>query len=165
MLTPGADFADLAAALQQACANLASAAAAGFTTVDCQSVAAATTATGLTRWAGPTRCPARGDDARWPHSLRLRWRPPASAGDSPVTSSPCTSPDDRRGRLLPVEPSARSFRLPDLAPGVDYTVGLVAVTADGTSPSVVRRFAGTGDVRRPGRPRSATGRRRSCAGP
>lgn len=140
MLTPGADFTDLAAVLQQACANLAAAGTAGVTAVDCQSVAAATTATGLTRWAGPSVPQAVTMTGR-PRSVHLTWRPPTSAGSSPLNSyvvhvRPAIGEDD----FFPVEPSAREFLLEDLVAGTDYTVGLVAVTADGASPSVMRRF-------------------------
>jgi hypothetical protein len=143
MLTPGSDFVDLAAALQQSCATLAAAATAGFTSADCNSVGAATIATGLTAWTGPseprdvTMSPVR-------RSVRVAWRAPASHGSSPVTSyavhvRPPIGEDD----FFPIEATSRRYQLPDLSPGVDYTIGLVAVTADGTSPSVVRRFAGT----------------------
>jgi bacillolysin len=46
-LVSGSDYADLAAVLEQSCADLASAGTAGFTTADCTSVHAATLATEL----------------------------------------------------------------------------------------------------------------------
>jgi Zn-dependent metalloprotease len=143
MLTPGADFADLAAALQQSCANLAGAGTGGMTGVDCQSVAAATVATGLAGWAGPS-APRRVSMTGGVRTVKLRWARPASHGASPLSSyavhvAPAVGEDD----FVPVEPSARRFRLDGLRPATDYTVGLVAVTADGTSPSVVRSFTGS----------------------
>jgi hypothetical protein len=143
MLTPGADFADLAAALQQSCANLAGAGTGGLTVSDCQSVAAATAATGLAGWAGPS-APREVAMTGGVRTVALRWERPARAGASPVTSyavhvRPAIGEDD----FFPVEPSARRYRLEGLDPATDYTVGLVAVTADGTSPSVVQRFTGS----------------------
>jgi hypothetical protein len=151
MLTPGADFTDLSAALRQGCANLAGAGAGGITAADCQSVAAATEATGLMRWASPT-APRSVRMSPEHRSVLVRWERPASAGSSPITSyavhvQPAVGEDD----FFPVEPSARRFRLDGLAAATDYSVGLVAVSADGTSTAVVRRFAGSAlAVRWPG---------------
>jgi hypothetical protein len=143
MLTPGADFTDLAAALQQSCANLAGVGAGGVTAADCQSVAAATAATGLASWTGPS-APRRVRMTAGLRSVSLRWAPPARHGASPLSSyavhvRPAVGDDD----FFPVEPSARRYRVEGLQPATDYTVGLVAVTADGTSTSVVRRFTGS----------------------
>lgn len=144
MLTPGADFTDLAATLRQSCANLAGVGAAGLTTADCSSVEAAAAATGLERWTGPSR-PRRVVMTGVPRGVALAWRPPRTSGSSPLTSyavhiRPAVGVDD----FLPLEVGARTVRLGGLRPGTDYTVGLVAVTADGTSPAVLRTFRGTG---------------------
>ena len=53
MLTPGSDFVDLAAALQQACTTLA------FTPAECATVSAAVDATGLAGRVGPERAARR----------------------------------------------------------------------------------------------------------
>ena len=143
MLTPGADFADLAAVLQQACANLAGAATAGLTPVDCQTVAAAASATGLDRWAGPSE-PRNVTMTGGPRSVRVTWEPPESTGASPLTSYAMHLRPAVRGEdFFPVKPAARELVLDGLRSGTAYTVGLVAVTADGTSPSVVRQLGGT----------------------
>lgn len=143
MLTPGADFTDLAAVLRQSCANLAGAGTAGLTTADCSSVAAAAAATGLERWTGPSR-PRQVSMTGLPRGVALAWRAPRTSGSSPLTSyavhiRPAVGVDD----FFSLEPGSRAVRLGGLRAGTDYTVGLVAVTADGTSPSVVRTFRGT----------------------
>jgi len=140
MLTPGSDFADLSAALGQACANLAAVAAVGVTPVDCQTVTAAGEATGLTRWVSPSE-PRNVSMVPGAGTVSLSWDPPATSGSSPRSSyvvhlRPAVGKDD----FFPLEPSARDFRLEGLVSGTAYTVGVVAVSADGTSPSVVRSF-------------------------
>lgn len=144
LLTPGADFVDLAAALQAGCATLAASGAGGTTAQDCATVTAATAATGLTRGASPS--PPR--DVRMRPGARvvlLTWSRPASAGSSPVSSyavwvRPAPNPGED---FVALEPSSRAFVVEGLQPGVDYTIGLVAVTADGTSSPVTRRFSGS----------------------
>jgi Zn-dependent metalloprotease len=142
-LTPAADFGDLATVLQQSCTNLAATGAAGIVAADCASVQGAVTATGLTRWAGPSvpRAVAMTPGVR---SVRLSWDAPASAGSSPVTSYAVHVHPSVRGQdFAPIEPSARQVDLRGFASGTTYTVGLVAVSADGTSPAVLRTFGGT----------------------
>ena len=142
-LTPAADFTDLGAVLRQSCLNLAAAAAAGITVTDCQSVDGAVAATGLTRWAGPTE---PRDVTLKPgiRSVILRWSAPESAGSSPINSYAIhISPAVDQVDFVPVEPSARSALLEGLPAGVDYTFQLVTVTADGTSPPVLRGAAGS----------------------
>lgn len=144
LLTPGADFVDLAAALQAGCSTLAASGAGGTTPQDCATVTAATAATGLTRWASPS--PPR--DVRMrpgARSLLLTWSRPASSGSSPVSSyavwvRPAPQPEED---FVALEPTSRAFVVEGLKPGIDYTVGLVAVTADGTSAPVTRRFSGS----------------------
>jgi Zn-dependent metalloprotease len=143
MLTPGADFTDLAAALQQSCANLAGAGAGGLTGTDCQSVAAATAATGMASWPGPT-VPRRVSMVGGVRSVSIEWDRPAGLGSSPlnsfaVTVQPALGEED----FFPIEPSSRRYRLTGLAKATDYRVGLVAVTADGTSAPVARTFQGS----------------------
>jgi bacillolysin len=142
-LTPAADFGDLAVVLQQSCANLAATGAAGIATADCASVQGAVTATGLTRWAGPS-VPRSVSMTPGVRSVRLRWDAPETAGSSPVTSYAVHIHPSVKGQdFAPIEPSARQVDLQGLASGTTYTVGLVAVTADGTSPAVLRTFGGT----------------------
>jgi Zn-dependent metalloprotease len=137
MLTPGADFVDLAAALSQACTTLA------YTADECAVVAAAVDATGLGRWAGPT-APRNVRMATGPGEVLITWSPPASTGSVPLGSyvvavTPAVHGDD----FVTIQPTATEWALTGLAPGVDYTVRLMAVTAEGASPSVTRAFAGT----------------------
>jgi bacillolysin len=142
-LTPGSDFADLAAVLTQACANLAGVGAAGISGADCASVQAATAATGLTRWTGPS-VPRNVTIRPGVRSVRLTWDAPASVGSSPLSSySVFVRPAVQGTDFMPVEPGARSLSIGGLVAGRDYTVGLVAVTADGTSPAVVRTLSGS----------------------
>ena len=88
---------------------------------------------------------ARGvDDAGRPVGAADLGRPPRPPGRRRSPPTPCTS--TRRCR---VRTSRRSSRRPGRStcrgwrPGTTYTVGLVAVTADGTSPAVLRTFGGT----------------------
>ena len=145
LLTPGADFVDLAGALQSACTQLAATGAGAVTAADCSSVSAAVAATGLTRWTGPSS-PRAVRMVAGVRSVWLAWDPPADAGSSPLTSyvvwvRPAV---DVREDFTALEPAARSHVIEGLRPGVDYTVGIAAVTADGTSAPVTRRFTGSG---------------------
>jgi bacillolysin len=142
-LTPGSDFADLAAVLAQSCANLAGVGAAGITAADCATVQAATTATGLTRWQGPS-APRNVSMRAGVRSVRLSWDRPASEGSSPLSSYAVhVHPAVQGTDFVPVEPGARSVIIGGLPAGRDYRIGLVAVTADGTSPAVVRTLSGS----------------------
>ena len=142
-LTPGSDFADLAAVLSQSCANLAGAGAAGITAADCATVQAAVTATGLTRWQGPS-APRNVTVRAGIRSVRLTWDRPASTGSSPLSSYAVhVHPAVQGSDFVPVEPGARSVAVGGLTPGRDYRIGLVAVTADGTSPAVVSTLRGS----------------------
>jgi Zn-dependent metalloprotease len=143
LLTPGADFADLAAALTGACSALAAGAGAGVTATDCQSVDAAIAATGLTRWAGPG-VPRRVRTETGPRLLQVTWRPPASAGSSPVTSYVVELvPNQGPPEYLAVDPTSRKLRLERIRPGTDVTVAVSAVSADGSSTAVRRSVTGT----------------------
>src|SRR4029079_3476672 len=73
MLTPGSDFVDLAAALQQACTTLAFAAEA------CASADAAADAPGVGRWTGAT-VPRAVRMTAGMGRVRISWSPPASSG-------------------------------------------------------------------------------------
>jgi hypothetical protein len=53
------------------------------------------------------------------------------------------TPPVRGDDFVVVEPTATDWVLTGLRPGVSYTLRLMAVTAEGTSPAVVRTFAGT----------------------
>ncbi len=137
MLTPGADFVDLAAALRQACANLA------YSALECATVTAAVESTELGRWAGPS-APRRVTTTGGPGQVRLSWVRPAVTGSAALGSyvvavSPALHGDD----FFTVEPTATSWVLRGLAPGVDYTVRLVAVSPNGTSPPVTRVLTGS----------------------
>jgi bacillolysin len=137
MLTPGSDFVDLAAALRQACTTLA------FAAQECATVAAAVDVTGLGRWTGPT-APRNVRMTAGTGLVRISWSPPASSGSVRLGSyvvavTPAVHGDD----FVIVEPTATDWVLTGLRPGVNYTLRLMAVTAQGTSPAVVRTFAGT----------------------
>ena len=137
MLTPGADFVDLAAALRQSCTNLA------YTALECATVTAAVESTELARWTGPS-APRRVVTTGGPGEVRLSWARPATTGSAALGSyvvavAPGLHGDD----FFTVEPSATSWVLRGLAPGVDYTVRLVAVTSNGTSPPVTRVMSGS----------------------
>jgi Zn-dependent metalloprotease len=137
MLTPGSDFVDLAAALQQACTTLALPAA------ECATVAAAVEVTGLGRWAGPT-VPRAVRMTAGTGVVRLSWSPPASSGSVPLGSYVvAVTPAVHGDGFVTVEPKATEWVLTGLRPGANYAVRLMAVTAEGTSPAVVRTFAGT----------------------
>jgi hypothetical protein len=137
MLTPGSDFADLAVALRQACANLA------YTAGECATVAAAVQVTGLDRGIGPD-APRGVRMHGGPGEVVLHWSEPAMTGSAPLTSyAVAVSPTVRGNDVATLDPSTDAWVLEGLAPGTDYTVRLFAVSPDGTSPAVVRRFAGT----------------------
>jgi hypothetical protein len=137
MLTPGSDFVDLAAALRQACTTLA------FPAQECATVAAAVDVTGLGRWAGPT-APRAVRMSAGAGVIHLVWSPPASSGSVPLGSYVvAVAPAVHGNDFVTVEPKATDWVLTGLRPGVSYTVRLMAVTAEGTSPAVVRTFAGT----------------------
>ena len=137
MLTPGADFADLAAALRQACTNLA------YSALECATVTAAVESTELARWAGPG-APRRVTTAGGPGEVRLSWARPSATGSAALGSYVvAVTPDVHGDNFFTVEPSATSTVLRGLAPGVDYTVRLVAVGPNGTSPPVTRVLSGS----------------------
>ncbi len=137
MLTPGADFVDLAAALQQSCANL------GYSALECATVTAAVESTELARWTGPS-APRRVTATVGPGEVRLSWARPAVTGSAPLGSYVvAVSPDVHGDDFFTVEPSATSWVLRGLAPGADYTVRLVAVSPNGTSPPVTRLLSGS----------------------
>jgi Zn-dependent metalloprotease len=137
MLTPGSDFVDLAVALQQACVNLA------FSAAECASVAAAVESTELARWAGPS-VPRQVTATGGPGQVALTWSPPTSNGSAAVGSYVvAVTPDVDGEQFFSLAPSATSWVLEGLAPGVDYTVRLVAVSPAGTSPPVTRVLSGS----------------------
>jgi len=140
MLTPGSDFADLAAALEQACANLA------FTPEECASVAAAVDATGLAAAAGPS-APQQVAMVGGPAEVVLDWVAPASTGGVRLRSYVISfSPEVDGTDFVTVDPAATGWVLDGLSPGVAYRVTLQAVTALGTSPPVTRTFRGSSVV-------------------
>jgi Zn-dependent metalloprotease len=137
MLTPGSDFQDLGLALQQSCTNLA------FTAAECATVAQAADATGLARGIGPTE-PRRVVMRGGPNEVLLSWSRPANVGSSPLVSyAIALAPAEDRDDLVTIDPAADGWVVEGLAPGVDYTLRLFAVSPDGTSPSVTRTLTGT----------------------
>ena len=137
MLTPGADFVDLAVALQQACVNLA------FSPAECATVTAAIEVTQLARWTGPS-VPRRVTATGGPGQVQLSWARPASNGSAALGSYVvAVSPDVNGDEFFTLGPASTSWLLEGLAPGVDYTVQLVAVSPSGTSPPVTRVLSGS----------------------
>ena len=137
MLTPGADFADLAAALEQACTTLA------FTPDECATVAAAVDATGLAAGVGPG-VPRQVAMIGGPGEVVLDWESPASTGSARLRSYVISvSPDVDGSDFVTVDPAATGWVLDGLTPGVGYRVSLQAVTSVGTSPAVTRTFRGS----------------------
>ncbi|MGH8969847.1 MAG: M4 family metallopeptidase, partial [Actinomycetes bacterium] len=145
-LTPAADYADLAAALQQGCQELAATAAAGFTTTDCDSVTAAVEATQMTAVGGPSTPAGLTVKGAYRQAV-IEWAPPTSWG---------TGHPDTRHLLLTVSPPVGGFDaiaieptdnrqgvMTGLTPGRTYTFGLLAVTDRGTSPVRSRTVRGT----------------------
>ena len=128
MLTPGSDFQDLGLALAQSCANLA------FTPDECATVSQAVEATGLSRGVGPSE-PRRVVVRGGPSEALLSWGAPTSSGTAPLTSYAIAVAPAPPGRddLVTVDPTADGWVVTGLAPGVDYTFRLFAVTPDGTS--------------------------------
>jgi bacillolysin len=145
MLTPGADFADLAAALEQACTTLA------FTPDECATVVAAVDATGLAAGVGPG-VPRQVAMIGGPGEVVLDWEPPASTGSARLRSYVISvSPDVDGSDFVTVDPAATGWVLDGLTPGVGYRVSLQTVTSVGTSPAVTRTFRGSAvAVRAPG---------------
>jgi hypothetical protein len=136
MLTPGSDFVDLAAALRQACANLA------YTPGECATVDAAVEATELTRWTGPGP-PRTVSMTGGPGQVQLQWAPPATSGTAALSSYVVSVTPPVHGEdFFTVEPAADDYLLQDLLPGVDYVVRLVAVSPHGTSQPVTRTLSG-----------------------
>ncbi len=137
MLTPGSDFADLAATLNQACVNLA------FTPAECATVAAATTVTELARGAAPS-APRSVVVKGGPGEVSLRWAPSANEGSRPLNSYVVqTTPAIGGEDSTTLEPTATSATVPGMLPGVDYTVRLLAVNPDGASPAVTTVLSGS----------------------
>lgn len=139
LLTPGTDFADLGAALQQACANLAATGTGAFVATDCASVAGAVAATGMSRWAGPNS-PREVTMDGGIGSVQLRWERPGSSLSAVSSYAIWVRPMVGNEDFVAVEPGARSHLIEQLPPGVAYTVGISAVNAEGASVPVTGQF-------------------------
>ena len=114
-----------------------------FSPAECATVRPPSTSTGLARWAGPSvprQVMAPG--ARAGAALVGARRRPAGRPLSARTSWRSRPRSRRRLRHRRAD-GHHGWVLTGLAPGVDYTLRLIAVTADGTSPAVVRGLAGT----------------------
>ena len=100
MLTPGADFVDLAVALQQSCANLA------FSPAECATVTAAIEATELAPVDRPDRAPPGDDAAAAPGRSGCPGRGRRPAGRRP--SAPTSSRSRRTSTATSSSPSGRA---------------------------------------------------------
>jgi Thermolysin metallopeptidase, alpha-helical domain/Fibronectin type III domain len=145
LLTPGADYSDLANALVAACSSLAAGGIAGITASDCSDVVAkATVATQMQAFSGPTA----------PRSLKilggykqihLTWTRPAAAGSAPITSYVLiVKPAIQGENFLPIDdPKAHDVRIGGIPAGRTFTFSLVAVTPFGNSPAASLILQGT----------------------
>jgi bacillolysin len=133
-LTPGADYADLADALQAACTSLAAGAIADITTADCVEVAKATTATQMQAFSGPTE-PRNVSFIGGYHQIRVRWTAPLHSGTAKVNSYVVTvSPAIAGENFLAIDdPGARDVTIGAIPAGRTLTFSLLAVSSDGTS--------------------------------
>ena len=134
MLTPGSDYADLADALEGACASLATGAVAGITSADCLEVAKATTATKMHVFSGPSE-PRDVSVIGGDHQIRVRWSAPATDGTAPVNSYVLTvSPAIEGQNFLAIDDrGARDITVGGIPAGRTLTFRLLAVSSAGTS--------------------------------
>jgi bacillolysin len=144
LLTPGADYGDLADALFAACSQLATGGIAGIVATDCTTVTQATQATQMQTAAGPS-VPQNVSIRGGYNKIRVLWSPPVNSGSAVVSSyvlvvTPPLDGDD----FLPIDdPKARDVIIGGIPPGQTFTFGLVAVTTDGNSAPVSLTLAGT----------------------
>jgi Zn-dependent metalloprotease len=145
MLTPGADYGDLADTLFAACSGLASAAIAGIVAADCTGVVQpATIATQMQAVVGPT-APQNVRIYGGYHQIRVRWSPPVSSGSAPVNSYVLVvRPAIQGENFLPIDdPGARDVTIGGIPAGRTFTFGLMAVTSHGNSPVAELTLRGT----------------------
>ncbi|MDQ1664606.1 MAG: hypothetical protein QOH75_637 [Actinomycetota bacterium] len=145
MLTPGADYADLANTLYGACAALAASGTAGITPADCETtVRGATTATQMGSFVGPTEPQQVRVEGRY-HEIRVSWVPPVNPGTAPISSYVLiVTPAIDGENFLPIDdPSLREVVIGGIPAGRTFAFALAAVTADGNSPPVSRTLKGT----------------------
>lgn len=146
MLTPGADYADLASVLSQACTNLAAAGTAGVTTADCGEVAKAVLATemaddrpGQQAPGVPTGLRVTGGDGK----VNLRWAAPTTGGPFNSYLLSVHPAISSIGSSVPLDRSTTGGDLLGFRSGRTYTIRLSAVSSSGNSAEVTRRLRGT----------------------
>ncbi|MGZ4631211.1 MAG: M4 family metallopeptidase [Actinomycetes bacterium] len=145
MLTPGADYGDLASTLYGACSALASSGTAGITAADCDTtVRGATAATRMGDFVGPS-APQNVKVYGGYREIRGTWAPPADQGTSPISSYVLiVTPAIDGENFLPIEdPTLRDVVIGGIPAGHSYTFALSAVSGDGSSPPVARTLQGT----------------------
>jgi bacillolysin len=144
LMTPGADYSDLADALLAACSGLAAGGVAGIVATDCTTVAQATLATQMQVLTGPT-APQNVKILGGYHEIRVLWSPPVSSGSAPVSSYVLVVHPSVQGEdFLPIDdPSARDVTIGGIPAGQTFTFGLMAVSTQGNSPQVALTLQGT----------------------
>jgi bacillolysin len=144
LLTPGADYGDLADALLAACSQLAAGGIAGIVATDCTTVAQATAATQMQPASGPTE-PQNVKIVGGYHEVRVLWSPPASGALPKVNSYVLAVKPPLQGEdFLPIDdPAARDVTIGGIPAGQTFAFGLVAVSAEGNSPPVSLTLEGT----------------------
>jgi bacillolysin len=144
MLTPGADYGDLANTLLAACSGLAAAGIAGIVATDCTTVTQATQATQMQAFSGPSE-PQNVTILGGYHEIRVLWSPPASSGTAGVTSYVlAVNPPIQGEDFLPIDnPDTHDVTIGGIPAGVTFTFGLIAVSTEGNSPPVPLTLEGT----------------------
>jgi bacillolysin len=145
LLTPGADYSDLANALFAACSSLAADGIAGISAPDCTDVVTkATLATQMQANSGPS-VPQNVKILGGYHQIRVLWSPPATPGAAPVTSYVLANKPSIGGAdFVPLtDPTNRDVTITRVPAGRTFTFGLMAVSSQGNSPMVSRTLQGT----------------------
>jgi Zn-dependent metalloprotease len=140
LLSPGADYSDLADALYAACLTVGVPQAECDTTVKGATAATLMQSPSFVSPSPPQAVSITGGDGH----IRLRWSPPASQGTQPVNSYVLTvSPAIDSENFLPLDTSPRNQVIDGVPPGKTYTFGLSAVSSHGNSAAVQRTLLGT----------------------
>ena len=145
LMTPGADYGDLANTLFAACSSLAAGGIAGIVATDCTDVCSeATLATQMQVFSGPS-APQNVKILGSYQQIRVLWSAPASSGTAPVSSYVLTvNPAIQGENFLPIDdPAARDVTIGGIPAGRTFTFGLMAVSVEGNSPVVSLTLQGT----------------------